>query len=141
MRRMLGLMAVLLVAGACHDDENVDPTVPTEMLPVSGDAQFADAGTAVPEPLVVVVHNMDGDPVAGVTVEWFTNNVGAMLSAQETTTDANGRAQVTWVLGPTAGPQSASAVNNVLVGSPVNFSATARPAGGGGGGGGGGENP
>ena len=140
MRRMLGLMAVLLVAGGCHDDDNVDPTVPTEMLPVSGNGQFADAGTAVPEPLVVVVRNMAGDPVAGVTVEWFTNNVGGVLSATETITDANGRAQVTWVLSSTVGAQSASAVNNVLVGSPVTFGATARPSGGGGGGGGG-ENP
>ncbi len=139
MRRMLGLMAVLLVAGACHDDDSVDPTVPTEMSPVSGNAQFADIGTAVPEPLVVLVTNLEGDPVAGVTVEWFTNNVGGVLSATETTTDANGRAQVTWVLGSTVGNQSASAVNNVLVGSPVTFTATARPSGGDGDGDGGGN--
>ena len=115
MRRMLGLMAVLLVAGACHDDDNVDPTVPTEMLPVSGNGQFADAGTAVPEPLVVVVRNMAGDPVEGVTVEWFTNNVGGLLSATQTTTDANGRAQVTWV--PIRCPQCASTHANPVSGA------------------------
>lgn len=133
MRRMLALLAVAVAAAACHNDEDgYDPTVPTQMEVLSGDEQFADAGTAVPSPLVVVVKNLRGDPVSGVSVEWFTPNVGGSVSASATLTDVNGRAQVNWQLGPTVGDQTASAVNNVLVGSPVVFTAHARPSGGGG---------
>ena len=131
MRSALVVMAVLALA-ACSDDE-IDPTVPTTMEPVSGDGQFADAGTMVPDPLTIRILNLNGDPVEGVTVEWVVNLGGGTLSADETVTDENGIAQVTYTLGTLVGTQTASAVNNNLVGSPVLFTATARPNGGGGG--------
>jgi adhesin/invasin len=91
---------------------------------VSGDAQTAPAGTALPEPLVVKVTDGFGNPVAGVTVAWAAVGGGSVSDA-ETTTDATGSTSVTRTLGPVAGPQSTSATSPGLAGSPVTFTHTA----------------
>jgi hypothetical protein len=134
MKAKLVLFAALALAG-CRSDDNYDPTVPTEMELLSGDQQFGDAGQTLPEPLSVVVLNLEGDPVEGVEVEWFIVNGGGSLSSDVTSSDANGIARVTFRLGNLVGQQRAQAVNSVLSGSPVTFVGNARPGGGGGGGG------
>lgn len=129
------LLLAALALGACHDD-SYDPTVPTDMELLSGDQQFADVGQALPEPLSVVVLNLEGDPVAGVEVEWFVMNGGGNVSAETSVTDENGMASVTFTLGSLVGQQRVQAVNSRLSGSPVTFTGNARAGGGGGGGGG-----
>jgi hypothetical protein len=128
------LLLAALALGGCHDDD-YDPTVPTEIELLSGDQQFADVGQALPEPLSVVVLNLEGDPVAGVEVEWFVLNGGGDLSSETSVSDDNGVASVMFTLGSLVGQQRAQAVNSRLSGSPVTFIGNARASSGGGGGG------
>lgn len=131
------LLLAALALGGCHDDDNYDPTVPTAMERVGGNGQSGETGELLGEPLSVVVLNLEGDPVAGVEVEWFVASGGGTLSAPSTTTDDDGLTSVTLQLGPTVGEQRIQAVRQNIAGSPVNFTFTARaPSGGGGGGGG-----
>jgi plastocyanin len=90
----------------------------------SGDAQVGEVGTALANPLRVLIQE-DGAPLAGANVEWLTasGNVGPSPA----TTDANGIATATWTLGNVAGPRTATATLAGATGSPVTFNATANP--------------
>ena len=78
--------------------------VPTTLTKVSGDAQTGTTGTALASPFVVEVK--DGARTAqtfeGVPVTFAVTDGGGTLSATSVATDANGRAQTTLTLGPTA---------------------------------------
>jgi adhesin/invasin len=92
---------------------------------VSGDNQAAPVGTALPDPLVVLVTDPFGNPVEGVAVSWSANGGGVIpLSSR---TGADGRAQASWVVGSSIGTQTATASSDVLEGSPVVFTSTAQP--------------
>lgn len=130
-------VGVVTLAACGSANDGYDPSIPTAVGYVSGSSQTANVGDVLPELLTVQATNLVGDPVSGVTVEWFTVSGGGTVSTGRNTTDENGLAQVSWVLGPIAGPQKVQAVAS-LSGSPVNFAATARtgpPEGGGGDGG------
>jgi len=129
-------MATLAACGS--ENDGYDPNVPTTMLYIGGSGQSAETGAPVGELLTIKTVNFVGDPVGGVSVEWFVVNGGGTVSKGETETDANGISQVSWILGPVVGTQTVQAVAT-LSGSPVSFNATARTGDGGGGGGGGGE--
>ncbi len=128
--------AVTLAACGSAND-GYDPSIATGVEYVSGDGQSGNAGDQLGELLTVRSTNFVGDPVPGVRIQWFATQGGGSVSASATTTDANGLAQVTWVLGPIVGAQKVQAVAS-LNGSPVAFNATARSSGDDGGGGGGG---
>jgi len=133
-------LVTLAACGSAND--GYDPSVPTKIELVSGAGQTADAGDVLPELLTVVTTNLVGDPVAGVTVEWYVASGGGRLSAASTASDADGLSQVTFTLGPVVGTQRAQAVASLsLNGSPVTFAATASAPDVGGGGGGGGAVP
>jgi hypothetical protein len=136
MRRLLFLLSCVAVLGACNSDDEYDATVPTDMALVKGNGQVGDAGAALPESLTVLVTNLEGDPVEGVSVEWLVLTGGGTVSAPSTTTSATGVAQVALTLGSFVGEQKAQALAGSLSGSPITFTVTARSAGGGGGGGG-----
>jgi len=136
MRRLVFLLCCAVALGACNSDDEYDATVPTDMALVKGDGQAGDVGATLPESLTVLVTNLKGDPVEGVTVEWLVLTGGGALSAPATTTNATGVAQVAYTLGPSIGTQRAEALGGSLSGSPITFTVTARAAGGGGGGGG-----
>lgn len=127
------LLLAALALGGCYDDDDYDPTVPTEIEELGGNQQFADPGQPLPEPLSVLVLNREGDPVAGVAVEWFVQTGGGSLGAATTVTDENGVASVVFTLGSLVGQQRVQAVNSALSGSPVNFVGNARDVNGGGG--------
>jgi len=129
-------MATLAACGS--ENDGYDPNVPTTMLYIGGSGQSAETGAPVGELLTIKTVNFVGDPVGGVSVEWFVVNGGGTVSKGETETDANGISQVSWILGPVVGTQTVQAVAT-LSGSPVSFNATARTGDGGGGGGGGEE--
>lgn len=88
----------------------------------SGDAQSAVVGTALANPLRVVVTS-DGAPQSGTTVVWSAAAGGSVAPASAVT-DASGIATGTWTLGHTAGAQAANATVSGATGSPVAFSAT-----------------
>jgi len=100
----------------------------------SGDQQTATVGTALPQPLRVLVRR-GAEAAPGVTVRWAaagdTLRIShGSLSATTTTTDASGIASVNWTLGGTAGTQSVSASISdpaVTADSIASFTAVATP--------------
>jgi adhesin/invasin len=91
----------------------------------AGDAQSATVNTAVPVPPSVVVRDTYGNPVTGVPVTFAVASGGGNLTGTNpAVTNASGIAQIAWVLGATAGPNSLTAAAAGLTGSPVTFSAT-----------------
>ena len=93
--------------------------LPSKMGIVSGDNQIAPAGSAVPDPLVVQVTDLKGNPVVGAKVTFDTS--GAQSGDYLTPTDPlytysndSGFVRVmqpfsSWVLGPTGGDYYVSA--------------------------------
>lgn len=131
LRRTLVFAGVLLAA--CGG-ESSDLTVPTALAKLSGDGQSATAGSALAQPLEVLVTNLADDPVAGVTVNWVIETGAGTLSVASSTTDDQGRARVNWTLGAVVGVQQVRVFSGTLAGSPAFFRATASDPGGGGGG-------
>jgi Tol biopolymer transport system component len=100
--------------------------VPSSITIVSGNLQIGFAGAQLPQPLVVQVAAIDGFGVEDVTVDFSTPDGGSFRQAS-VVTDASGQASTTWVLGPTAGTQTATAsVSGVGM---VTFTATATSTG------------
>ena len=76
---------------------------------ISGDLQTTAAGTALADPLIVIIIDQYGNALSNVTVNWAVVSGGGMLSASGTPSDLNGVAQVTYTAGPTAGSATISA--------------------------------
>ncbi|MDE2943912.1 MAG: M66 family metalloprotease [Gemmatimonadota bacterium] len=72
---------------------------------VSGNEQRADAGAALPDPVVVRAIDAEGAPVAGATVA-FTPQSRGTADPAEVLSDAEGVARTTWTLGAAAGGQT-----------------------------------
>jgi galactose oxidase-like protein/Big-like domain-containing protein len=127
-KSLLPRLSVLLLAGsAITCSGNEPPTQPpgaAQLAIAGGNSQQAPAGQALPTPIRVLVTDDNGDPVAGVQVDWSADD-GGSVSATSTETGDDGRASVTWTLGPATGSQTAAAAVDGLDGSPVQFTATA----------------
>ncbi|HWJ13515.1 MAG TPA: Ig-like domain-containing protein [Gemmatimonadaceae bacterium] len=72
--------------------------VAAQVTVVSGNSQVAPADSTLGAPLSVKVTDQYGNPVAGVTVNWSSDD-GGILANTTTVTDANGLAQDTLTLG------------------------------------------
>jgi len=97
---------------------------------VSGSGQSQAVATALSSPFVAKVTDQYGNPVSGRTVTWAITDypagaTGQSLSVTSGPTDANGLASSTLTLGTKVGMYKATASSTGLVGSPVNFNATA----------------
>ncbi len=123
-RTWVGPVLLVLAIARCGGSTTDPHPVASAIAAVQGGTQNGTVGTALPESLAVIVTDAAGDPVAGVDVAWAAQN-GGSVGASTVTTDARGRAAVQHVLGPTAGPQTATATVANLEGSPVTFTATA----------------
>ncbi len=105
------------------------------LLLENGNNQIGVAGRPLPNELRVKAVDQDGAPVAGHPVTFRVAAGGGRLNSADTvairTTDANGVAGVSLILGPVAGTANnlvlASATDGVspLIGSPVTFVASA----------------
>ena len=117
---------MLLAAGSltCGGENVGPPPEATAIEMVSGSPQTGSIGEQLAAPLVVLVTDDQGDPVAGVSVSWAAQGGGSVSSAT-VSTGTNGRASVQRTLGPTPGPQATIASVAGLQGSPVTFEATA----------------
>ncbi|HSH76047.1 MAG TPA: polysaccharide deacetylase family protein, partial [Longimicrobiales bacterium] len=97
---------------ACADatgpsaDEDPEP-LPELMLSVASPSPLT-AEVATEVPLAVRVETVGGAPFEGALVTWEVD-VGSIVSAAATPTDATGRAGAVWLLGTTAGEQGARA--------------------------------
>jgi plastocyanin len=118
-------LAALLALG-CNGDS--DPSVSAPAIAKtgseSGDGQSGPASQLLPNALRVEV-TRDGAPASNVTVTWSTNN-GGSLSPTSDQTDADGLSTSLWTLGPTSGPQTATAqAEGGSLNSIATFTATA----------------
>ncbi len=77
---------------------------------VSGNGQTAEAGTLLPEELVVRLVDAEGNGVPNTAVTWVIASGGGSVGPQNTTTDGDGRTSAQWTLGPALGEQRADAV-------------------------------
>ncbi|HHL72334.1 MAG TPA: T9SS type A sorting domain-containing protein [Bacteroidetes bacterium] len=98
----------------------------------SGNGQVSNVGTALKQPLVAKVTDVNGNPIANHPVTFAEDQGnGYVIERQPLKTDENGLAKATYVLGKNAGlnliTASAQASNGqALSGSPVTFSATGK---------------
>jgi adhesin/invasin len=80
-----------------------NPGAATSLAKLSGDTQTAIAGTKLPNPLVVVIKDANGNPVPNVAISFAVTTGGGTLSGASTATDASGQGQASLTLGTTAG--------------------------------------
>ena len=100
--------------------------VATTIAVFEGDAQTAEAGTAVAIAPAVIVRDQNGAPFAGTAVTFAVESGGGTIAGATDTTDSAGVARVgSWTLGATAGENALLATASGISGSPVRFTATA----------------
>src|SRR6478752_476987 len=129
---------LLLAAFACGGSDLVLPGpstpsnggTPAAISIFAGDHQSAAPGATLPAPIVVKVVDSQGNPVTGQAVVFTPMTAGAQVSPQTASTNGEGLAAATWVLGTASVTQEV--VAQVVGGNQlqVRFSATARSSGG-----------
>ena len=82
---------------------------PATLTVVSGDGQSGLAGTRAAAPVVVVLLDGAGQPMAGQTVLWQVTGGSATLDAGASVTDAAGQASVGYTFGNFPGPVTITA--------------------------------
>lgn len=120
--RYFGTLSALALAACGGDTTEPEPGNPT-MASVSGDAQTADVGEELTDPLVVRI-TQDGAALSGRTVTWSVTAGGGSVDPTSSTTDGSGNASTTWTLGPSEGANTVQASSSGVTGSPVTFQAT-----------------
>jgi adhesin/invasin len=119
-------LLVVLAISACGGS---DLTLPNEGQPaavaiVRGDQQNGTIGQVLPDSLVVRVTDRFDNPVAGAEVTWTADNGGSVNPATSTT-DSDGRAATTRILGTVAGTFTTHVTVAGFTGDPVVFVANA----------------
>jgi len=127
------------VVASAYESDNITPmkgspatftvNVRNQSLSIStGNDQVGDFGKLLANPIIVAVNNDIGDPVSGVKVNFVANN-GGTVSQTQVTTGSDGKASVSWTLGPTDKKQTLTATafkrDNIspLHGSPLTINA------------------
>ncbi len=127
-------LAALIVMSAGCSDKKIQPPVDNLTIEViSGDAQTAAPGSTLAAPLVVQVNRIGVQPAGigpaeGVEVVW-TPPGGGSVSPARSTTNAAGRTQTTWTLGPGDGAQFLAVRDAGGFADSVLFTATSLGAG------------
>jgi hypothetical protein len=106
------LAALLLALTGCSDTTSSRPPPaprPAQLSIAEGDGQNALPGQALPGPLTVLVADSAGNPVPGAWVSWQIDSETGTLSADSVRAGTDGRAAVTWTLGPYIGSWTATA--------------------------------
>lgn len=96
-----------------------------ELSLVSGDGQTDLVGATLVRPIVVLVTDSLGNPVADKNVTFAVATGGGSLSAGTVATAANGRAATNWTLGPLVGVQTLSVSGTGLAPSSLTVQANA----------------
>jgi hypothetical protein len=102
-----------------------DPSRPSTMAIVTGDAQTVAVNTALPDSLSVVVVGAFYEPIGNETVSWTVVSGGGSLSLATSQTDANGVAWTRYTSGAAAGAVKIQAKVSAL--PPVFFDETVTP--------------
>ncbi len=82
------------------------PGAADHLVLVGGQSQTATVATRLPVELQVEVVDATGEPVPDVTLTFTATTGGGSPGDATVTSDRNGGAATTWLLGPTAGPQT-----------------------------------
>ena len=109
--RTAGTNTVVATAGQAQPATFVatgTPAPPASITVVSGNNQQGTAGTALPQPLVVVVRDLFGNAVPGAAVSFSSPQSGPFAPATATT-NAQGLAQSTWTPSFSTATQTATA--------------------------------
>ena len=101
------------------------PSTPARLLKLSGDNQFAQINTSLPNPLVVEVRDEYGRVVEGAAVQFDLGQTGATLDAASIT-NAAGQASATLMFGDNPGVYTVE-VSVAGLDETVAFTATATP--------------
>lgn len=97
----------------------------TQIALNAGNGQSVTAGSAVPVLPSVLVTDINGTPVSGLTVTFAVTGGGGSITGASAVTNGSGIAAVgSWTLGTTAGTNTLTATRAGLTGSPVTFTAT-----------------
>lgn len=125
------LLALSLLAplAGCGNEVRLLMPVFLEAHIAGGQHQADTVFSTLAQPLRVQVRDQDGKPYSGVKILWDQGAPGSgTLSATETTTGADGAAQVWFTFGQSAGPYTIHArVAGAQVASRLVFEATAQP--------------
>lgn len=116
------------VTGAQHSPVSFTATAQVAALEISkmsGDNQTGTVGQSLPQQLVVQTTYDNGTTAPNIDVTFTVISGGGSVASQPSivvTSDANGRASVSWMLGTVSGQQVSQAS---VTGSSVDFNATA----------------
>jgi hypothetical protein len=102
-RASFALLAFAFALGACNSSSAAGPPVPGGVTAVSGNSQFAVVGSAAANPLVVLVTDQNGSPLAATPVTWAVSSGGGTVANALSTSDASGIATMTYTAGPRTG--------------------------------------
>jgi len=118
------LTGIAVFFNSCDNSDDPAPKVATSIQLVSGGSQTGLAGQALTNPVEVIVKDQEGNAFAGEVVNFAVTE--GSVSAATATTDASGKASVTWTLGATEGTQTLTITGtSALTGSPLQVTATA----------------
>ena len=101
-----------------------DNRLATAPVKISGDTQQGNTGATLTQPFIVEVRDGSSVVFAGVPVTFAVTAGGGTLSATNTTTDVNGRAETTLTLGNTAGTNTVR-ISVQGISQTITFTATA----------------
>ncbi len=92
---------------------------------LSGDGQLGPSGGLLSEPLMVEIVDAEGEPIQDILVQFEVLTGGGNLAPETSKTNADGRTQTMWTLGPNVGEQQvvASAIGTPFT---VTFRAVAQ---------------
>ena len=105
---------LLLAALAAGCESSVEPTREIEIMLVEGGGQGANVGSALAVAPVVRVVDAQGDPMAGVRVNFAITSGGGSITGTSVNTDASGRAALgSWTIGSVGENQVTASVTGV----------------------------
>jgi adhesin/invasin len=123
-------LAALAVIGASACSDNNDTTIPRTATTITASSatngQTGVVGTALAQPVAVVVADQNGAPLAGATVNWAVTAGGGSVASSTSVTDASGNATVVWTLGQSVGTDTLTA--SIAGGANAIITATATAA-------------
>jgi hypothetical protein len=121
-------LAALAVIGtsACSDNNNATTVLTATTIQANSatNSQTGVVGTALAQPVGVIVADQNGAPLAGATVNWAVTAGGGTVASATSVTDATGTATVVWTLGTTVGTDSLMA--SIAGGADAIITATAK---------------
>ncbi|MGQ0649405.1 MAG: hypothetical protein ACT4P7_17770 [Gemmatimonadaceae bacterium] len=104
---------------------NATALLPNDLLVAQGANQFAKAGAALPNPIVIRVVGPNNTPMKGIAVAFQVLSGGGLISPQSALTNPLGEVTVRWTLGPSTGTHVLAVFSGSL--NPVSLNAVALP--------------